>query len=52
MFEDQEITCRCGKVFIWEAGEQEYYHDKGYEAPKNCRECRAKKKAEKEGRGE
>jgi hypothetical protein len=52
MFEDKEITCGCGNVFIWTAGEQEYYRDKGLQAPRSCPECRAKKKAEREQRGE
>ncbi|MEA3403919.1 MAG: protein kinase [Armatimonadota bacterium] len=43
-FVDKEITCACGRTFIWSAGEQEWYRDKGFDPPKRCPECREKKK--------
>ena len=48
-FQDQTLNCRdCGKQFVWSAGEQEFYKQKGFEnAPTRCADCRSKKKAEK-----
>jgi len=45
-FEDKVIVCRtCGKEFTFTAGEQEFYAPKGFSEPKDCKECRAEKKA-------
>ncbi len=48
-FEDKKITCQdCGKEFVFTAGEQAFYKEKGLEnAPKRCKECRDKRKAER-----
>ena len=48
--EDQRITCQdCGEVFIFTAGEQTFYREKGLtNAPTRCKNCREKRKA---GRG-
>jgi len=48
-FQDKKLTCvDCGCEFIFTAGEQEFYKEKGLDnEPKRCRECRDKKKAEK-----
>ena len=35
------ICCDCGGTFIWEKGEQEFYRDKGFTAPRRCPSCRA-----------
>lgn len=66
-YQDRDLTCVCGNVFIWTAGEQTFIYDlleKGkldeeqpdgtvrpgrVIIPKRCKECRAKKKAEREG---
>lgn len=42
MFEDRVLTCRdCGQEFVFTAGEQEFYAEKGFEHdPTRCRECR------------
>jgi ssDNA-binding Zn-finger/Zn-ribbon topoisomerase 1 len=41
-FEGKTIVCKlCGANFIWLAGEQEFYHDKGLSQPAKCPECRA-----------
>ena len=50
-FEDKTLVCKdCGKEFIWTAGEQEFYAEKGFEnAPARCRECRDKRKRTREG---
>lgn len=47
-FQDQTLTCRdCGNQFVWTAGEQEFYAQKGFtNAPVRCPDCRKKKKAE------
>ena len=37
----------CGKEFVFTAGEQEFYAEKGFtNEPKRCKECRDKRKAE------
>lgn len=49
MYEDKSIVCKdCGKEFIFTAGEQEFYDQKGFKnQPLRCKECRAKKKTER-----
>jgi len=43
---DKTLNCEeCGKDFIFTAGEQEFYEEKGFTPPKRCPECRAAKKA-------
>lgn len=46
VFEDETITCvECGKEFIFSAGEQAFYAEKGYtNKPKRCKACRDAKK--------
>lgn len=34
----------CGEEFEYTDGEQEFYIQKGFNAPKRCSECRTKKK--------
>jgi len=48
-FQDKKKTCTdCGKEFIFTAGEQAFYKERGLEnEPKRCKECRDKRKAEK-----
>ena len=43
MFEDKTLVCKdCGKEFVWTAGEQEFYAERGFEnEPKRCKDCRA-----------
>lgn len=50
--QDKTMVCRdCGKEFIWTAGEQDFYKQKGFDnEPTRCPDCRRKKKAEG-GRG-
>ena len=40
-FVDETLTCKdCGKEFIFSAGEQEFYAEKGFEnKPVRCRDC-------------
>ena len=44
-FEDAQITCiDCDKEFIWTAGEQTFYRDKGLQnPPKRCKDCKQAK---------
>ncbi len=47
-FQDRPLTCQeCGNEFTFEAGEQQFYADKGFGEPKRCRDCRNKKKDER-----
>ena len=45
--EDKTLECQdCGKEFIFTAGEQAFYKEKGFDnEPKRCKECREKRKA-------
>ncbi len=47
MYEDKTLVCReCGAEFVFTAGEQEFYAEKGFQnEPTRCRECRAARKA-------
>ncbi len=47
--EDIKIVCKdCGQEFLFTVGEQNFYEEKGFDhQPVRCKECRAKKKAEK-----
>lgn len=53
-FQDKTLTCKdCGCDFTFTAGEQAFYHEKGLDnEPKRCRECRDKRKAERNSRFE
>ena len=48
-FEDRSLSCReCGNAFVWSAGEQEFYQQKGLlHEPQRCPDCRKKAKAER-----
>ena len=48
-FEDKTLVCvQCGVEFLFSAGEQEFFHKKGFDhAPKRCRRCRGS--VQKEG---
>ena len=53
-FEDKELVCKdCGATFIFTAGEQEFYAEKGFEnEPLRCRDCRsARKNSRNSGEG-
>jgi hypothetical protein len=50
--EDYEIICKdCQAPFIFKAGEQLFYRDKGLTPPHRCLDCRAQRKAFFENRG-
>ena len=47
MFEDKTLVCKdCGNEFVFTAGEQEFYAEKGFQnEPQRCKECRDARKA-------
>ncbi len=49
-FQDKTLVCQdCGKEFTFTAGEQALYKEKGLtNEPKRCKECRDKRKAERQ----
>lgn len=50
--EDTNLTCvECGEEFLFSADEQEFYESKGFSEPKRCKDCRARIKAARSGRG-
>ena len=51
MYEDKTLVCKdCGNEFIFTAGEQEFYAEKGFEnEPLRCKDCRAARKAAARG---
>ena len=53
MYEDKTLVCKdCGKEFIWTAGEQEFYAEKGFQnEPTRCRDCRIAHKANRPAAG-
>jgi hypothetical protein len=44
--QDKELKCvDCGGSFLWTAGEQEYFKERGFtNEPKRCKPCRQAKK--------
>jgi CxxC-x17-CxxC domain-containing protein len=46
MFEDRTLICNeCGQEFVFTAGEQEFYQEKGFtNDPKKCKACRDARK--------
>lgn len=50
-FVDETLVCKdCGKEFIFSAGEQAFYAEKGFEnKPVRCRDCRDKRRRNREG---
>lgn len=46
MYEDKTLVCKeCGKEFVFTAGEQEFYAEKGFEnEPQRCKDCRNARK--------
>ncbi len=46
-FEDKTLVCQdCGSEFVFTAGEQAFYKEKGLDnEPKRCKACRDKRKA-------
>ncbi len=49
--QDKTLICRdCGQEFIFTAGEQEFYAERGFSAPLRCKDCRQKRKQQKDNR--
>lgn len=48
-FEDKNLICKdCGRTFVWTAGEQEFFQQKGLlNPPARCPEDRQKRKKER-----
>ena len=46
MYEDKTLVCKdCGNEFVFTAGEQEFYAEKGFQnEPLRCKECRINRK--------
>jgi hypothetical protein len=45
--QDQTITCRdCKGTFVFEAGEQAFFAEKGFTPPTRCKPCRQARKAQ------
>lgn len=46
--EDKNLTCRdCAKTFVFTAGEQAFFEEKGLSAPIRCPECRRQRKQQR-----
>ena len=46
MYTDKTLVCKdCGQEFVFSAGEQEFYAERGFEnEPQRCKACRAARK--------
>lgn len=46
MYQDEKLVCKdCGAEFIFTAGEQEFYAEKGFQnKPQRCKACRDARK--------
>jgi CxxC-x17-CxxC domain-containing protein len=52
-YQDKTLECRdCGQEFVWTAGEQEFYAQRGLvNQPGRCPDCRRARKAQQGGGG-
>lgn len=50
-YQDKTLRCKeCGQEFVFTAGEQAFYAEKGFEnEPTRCRECRMARKRARDG---
>mgnify|MGYP000866502864 CR=1 len=53
MYTDKVLTCKeCGREFVFTAGEQEFYAERGFDnEPQRCKECRDKRRAQRNANG-
>ncbi len=53
MYEDKTLVCKdCGAEFVFTAGEQEFYAEKGFQnEPTRCKACRSQRKASRPAAG-
>ena len=50
MSADLTLTCRdCGQAFTYTSGEQDFYASRGFSEPSRCPDCRAARKAQRDG---
>jgi hypothetical protein len=51
MYEDKTLVCKeCGEEFIFSAGEQEFYAERGFQnEPQRCKNCRDARKTAARG---
>jgi CxxC-x17-CxxC domain-containing protein len=50
MSADTTLTCRdCGQAFTFTSGEQDFYASRGFTEPTRCPDCRANRKAQRDG---
>lgn len=51
-YQDKTLNCKdCSKEFVWSAGEQKFYQDKGLQNPPGrCQDCRKNRKDQKTDR--
>ena len=50
--DDQDQTCECkdcSAEFVFTVGEKRFYESNGFQPPKRCKECRNKRKAQRDG---
>ena len=54
MFQDKTLVCKdCGAEFVFTAGEQEFYAEKGFQnEPIRCKACRNARKSQRSGERE
>lgn len=47
--EDKDLNCiDCKATFVFSAGEQKFFQEKGFTPPKRCKSCRAEKREKRE----
>jgi len=50
MSADTTLTCRdCSQAFTFTSGEQDFYASRGFSEPSRCTDCRAARKAQRDG---
>ena len=50
MSADLSLACRdCGQAFTYTTGEQDFYASRGFSEPSRCPDCRAARKAQRDG---
>jgi N-acetylglutamate synthase-like GNAT family acetyltransferase len=43
---DVQLDCvECGQPFVWTANDQQFFAEMGFDPPKRCRGCKARKRA-------
>jgi CxxC-x17-CxxC domain-containing protein len=49
---DRTLTCRdCGQTFVFTAGEQAFYQERGFSEPQRCPSCRSARKQQRNAGG-